>query len=219
MGMVVTVDGPAASGKTSISRELAKKLDWKWLSTGAFYRGLAYVALELDLELGDEAGLALLAKDPCWRVVPSAVATKVFFRDRDVTDAIHHEDVGLFASRVSALPKVRAALLEAQRDFGRRDFGLVAEGRDCGSVVFPDAIAKIYLTASNESRAHRRAAEHGLDSADTLSMQKQRDAQDKQRKVAPLVVPEGALLLDSTDLTLEETVEKCLSFVLKTGKI
>lgn len=215
--MVVTIDGPAASGKSSVSRELARRLGWSWVSTGAFYRGLAFAALQLQIDLDDVSALAELTHNPVWSVRMFDERTRVFFKDQDVTDLIAHEDVGSFASKVSHYPEVRKALLEAQRNCSNGPMGLVAEGRDCGTVVFPKAEAKVYLTASSEHRAARRAAELGLDQGDMVKAQKQRDHQDSTRKVAPMAVPEDALIVDTTELNLSEVVDKVVDYVK--GKI
>lgn len=212
MSQVITIDGPAASGKSSVSRELAKRLGWKWVSTGAFYRGLAYVALQLQTELDDVEGLRRLALSDVWTVQLDPDNTKVHFKGHDVTEQIHHEDVGSFASRVSKIPEVREALLSAQRAMAQRE-PVVAEGRDCGTVVFPDAIAKVYLTASSEHRAARRAAEKGADKNEIILQQKERDRQDSTRAAAPLQIPEGAFVVDSTDLSLSEVVDQIQEFV------
>lgn len=213
MGMVITIDGPAASGKSSVSRELARRLGWQWVSTGAFYRGLAYAAINLDVDLDDVKTLAELTHNPVWSVRMDDQRTKVFFKEQDVTDFIAHEDVGNFASKVSHYPEVRKALLEAQRNCSNGPQGLVAEGRDCGTVVFPDAEAKVFLTASSEHRAARRAAELGLDQGDMAKAQQQRDHQDSSRKVAPMAIPPDALVVDTTTLNLEQVVDKVVEYV------
>lgn len=214
MGRVITIDGPAASGKTSVSRELARRLGWQWVSTGAFYRGLALVALSLQVDLDNEGELAVLAlRRDLWHVEMNDQKTCVVFNGEDVTDKISREDVGSVASKISHFPKVRAALLSAQRSCSDLTEGLVAEGRDCGTVVFPTAEAKIYLTASQENRAERRAREQGTDSKEIVEAQKVRDQQDSTRKAAPLQVPEQALVLDSTNLNLDEVVSQVEGFV------
>ncbi|QLY24558.1 (d)CMP kinase [Bdellovibrio sp. KM01] len=213
MGLVVTIDGPAASGKSSVSRELARRLGWKWVSTGAFYRGLAYAAIQLKVNLDDVKALSELTHNPIWSVRLEPDRTRVYFQNEDVTDAIAHEDVGNFASKVSHYPEVRKALLDAQRNCSKGEDGLVAEGRDCGTVVFPTAEAKVYLTASSAHRAARRANELGLDEGDMAKAQKQRDHQDSTRKVAPMAVPTDAFELDSTELDLNQVVDKVEAFV------
>lgn len=211
MAKVITIDGPAASGKTSVSRELAKKLGYGWVSTGAFYRGLGYVALKTGIDLNDELALAQLAHSNIWSVQMSDEKTHVFFQGADVTSEISHEDVGSIASRVSHFPRVRQALLEGQRLCVKNvEKGLVAEGRDCGTVVFPDADLKVYLTANQENRAERRAKELGLSKADMVAAQSVRDQQDSSRKSAPLAVAEDALVVDATFISIEEVVQQIL---------
>lgn len=211
--MVITIDGPAASGKSSVSRELARRLGWNWVSTGAFYRGLAFAAIQMGIDLDDVKSLSELTHDPVWKVSMQDARTTVYFKDQDVTDLIAHEDVGNFASKVSHYPEVRKALLDAQRNCSNGPQGLVAEGRDCGTVVFPKAEAKVYLTANSEHRAARRAAELGLDQGDMVKAQQQRDLQDSTRKVAPMTVPEDALIVDTTELNLDEVVDTVVNYV------
>lgn len=211
--MVITIDGPAASGKSSVSRELARRLGWSWVSTGAFYRGLAFAALKLQIDLDDVQALTDLTSNSAWSVRLADERTKVFFGEEDVTDLIAHEDVGNFASKVSHYPEVRKALLQVQRNCAEGREGLVAEGRDCGTVVFPDAEAKVYLTANSELRAARRATELGLDQGDMVKAQQQRDMQDSTRKVAPMAIPENAFVLDSTELNFDQVVSKVEEFV------
>ncbi len=213
MGLVITIDGPAASGKSTVSRELARRLGWQWVSTGAFYRGLAFAAIQLQIDLDDVPALAELTHNPVWEVRMETESTKVFFQNQDVTELISHEDVGNYASKVSHYPDVRKALLEAQRNCAAMTTGLVAEGRDCGTVVFPNASAKVYLTANSEHRAARRAAELGLDQDDMVKAQKQRDHQDSTRKVAPMAVPADALVVDTTELNLDQVVDKVTEYV------
>lgn len=215
MGLVVTIDGPAASGKSSVSRELAKRMGWQWLSTGAFYRGLAYAALQLNISLDDVQALVELCSNPVWSVQMSHERTLVLFKAEDVTDLIAHEDVGSFASKVSLYPGVRQALLEAQRRFSTFTPVLVAEGRDCGTVVFPEAKVKVFLTANSENRAARRAAEQGADAAEIEKAQKLRDHQDSTRKTAPMVIPENAFVVDTTTMNLEQVVAAVENHVQK----
>lgn len=213
MGWIVTIDGPAASGKSTVSRELAKRMGWNWVSTGAFYRGLAYVALQKNIQFEDIQALLALSHSDEWSVKMSDDKTCVYFKDQDVTDMIFREDVGNFASKISHYPEVRKSLLDHQRACSIGGAGLVAEGRDCGTVVFPNAHAKIYLTADQTHRAARRAAEEGGSAENIMAAQQQRDQQDSTRKVAPLQVPEQAFVLDTTHLSLEDVMEKVEKFV------
>lgn len=210
---VVTIDGPSASGKSSLSRELARELGWKWVSTGAFYRGLAFVAGEKNIPSQNEEELAELAHSSEWRVELDEEKTRVYYQGQDVSQEIFSESVGEKASEISQLKGVRRALLDAQRSLASRFNGLVAEGRDCGSVVFPQAILKVYLTANQEMRALRRAQEQGLDPESTQASQKERDLQDSSRKAAPLTIPEGARVLDTTEMSLPEVVELVYGWV------
>lgn len=206
MGKVVTIDGPAASGKSTVSRELARRLGWNWVSTGAFYRGLAFVAREKGLSFEDEEALATVANSTDWSVLLTPERTEVVFEGHKVTDDIAQDSVGQLASQVSKYKKVREKLLKNQRDCQNLGAGLVAEGRDCGTIVFPFAELKIYLTADQTQRAERRAKELGLSVDAMEASQKQRDEADSKRKNAPMQVPENAIVVDTTDMTLDQVV-------------
>jgi cytidylate kinase len=211
---IVTIDGPAASGKSSVSRELAERFGWPWVSTGAFYRGLAYVARVHQTDLSDEAALERLAHSSEWSVQMREVRTVVMLGQTDVTDEIGKEDIGSLASQISSFPRVRKALLDAQRKCAEGVSGLVAEGRDCGTVVFPKANLKIFLTARAEDRAARRALEEGRDLDQTIDAQKLRDAQDAGRKAAPMQASVDSFTIDTTDHTLLEVVDQVEALVL-----
>jgi cytidylate kinase len=178
------------------------------VSTGAFYRGLARVARLEEVPLADEFALATLAREPFWEVVLAKDRTQVHYRNRDITDEIYSEQTGQDASIVSRFPLVRQALLKAQRDCANAKTVLIAEGRDCGTVVFPEAQLKFYLTADATDRAERRALETGNDIGDIRNAQKQRDLRDSSRKEAPLQIPANATVIDTTGLDLEEVVTK-----------
>ncbi|MGE0761751.1 MAG: (d)CMP kinase [Bdellovibrionales bacterium] len=204
---VVTIDGPSASGKSSVSRELARRHGWKWVSTGAFYRGLAVVARARKVALNDEAALVALAESDVWEVRLDPNLTMVLLNGQDVTEQIYREETGADASIISQIPKVRQSLLEAQRNCAVGVKGLVAEGRDCGTVVFPDAQVKIYLTAHSENRIERRAREEGKSKDNLRAAQTKRDHQDSTRKSAPLQVPENAHVVDTSDLDLPSVID------------
>ena len=204
---VVTIDGPAASGKTTVSRLLAQRRGWAWVSTGAFYRGLAYVATREGVSLDNEDALAQLCVSNIWSVKMAPERTHVFLRNENVTDEIYKEENGSSASFISRYPKVRANLLQAQRNCVNGLAGLVAEGRDCGTVVFPDALVKVYLTAGSENRAERRARETGKNIEEMRMAQVLRDLQDSSRQAAPMQVPPNAFVLDTTSLKLEEVID------------
>lgn len=205
---LVTIDGPAASGKTSVSREVANRLGWSWVSTGAFYRGLAYVADQEGVDLDDEIALVQLVDSDLWSVCMSPERTHFLYKKNEVTDEIYKEQVGEMASKISQHQKLRSSLLEAQRRCLKGAVGLVAEGRDCGTVVFPKAPIKIYLTANSENRARRRANEEGANIKQTQEAQEKRDLQDSTRKAAPLQIPENAHVIDTSELDLHQVVEK-----------
>ncbi len=220
---VVTIDGPAASGKSSVSRELATRLGWKWVSTGTFYRGLAWAASELKVDLSNEASLVAFAASGRFKVEMAAAQTLFFLDGNDRTDDIGKEDVGLLASKISSYPSVRLALLDAQRECARisalAGIGLIAEGRDCGSVVFPQAAVKVFLTARAEDRAQRRALEEGRSLEATITEQERRDHQDASRKTSPMVAPGGAVQIDTTGSTLEQVVHQIERLVRTTMNI
>jgi len=204
---VIAIDGPTASGKGTVAALVAKALGWHLLDSGAIYRLLALAARSADVRLDDEAGLVALAGRLDARFTDEGT---VFLAGRDVSLEVRHEATGNAASKLAVLPQVRAALLQRQRDF-RTAPGLVADGRDMGSVVFTEAPLKIFLTASVESRAERRykqLIEKGLPAnLDSLEQDlRERDARDTQRAVAPLKPCEDSIQLDTTTLSIEEAV-------------
>ena len=207
---VITIDGPAASGKTTVSREIARRLGWSWVSTGSFYRGLALVCLREGVDLKDESLIASLAVSERWSVKLTIEETQVWYLGQNVTAAAKAETIGSIASKISQYPLVRRNLLAAQRSCAELSSGLIAEGRDCGSVVFPNAKLKFFLTANSDSRAQRRAAEQGAGGTlqEIKILQSERDQRDVNRAVAPLEVPEGATVIDSTGLTLEDVIDR-----------
>ncbi len=213
MAFVITVDGPAASGKTSVSRELAKRFGWTWVSTGAFYRGLAYAAHRMSIASDDEKALVKLIQSDRWAVQMGPETTRVLFDSQDVTREVFQESIGNIASQISKNAEVRKSLLGPQRDCALGQEGLVAEGRDCGTVVFLDADIKVYLTADSEARASRRATEKGVEVEGIKKAQKERDHSDSTRSVAPMKVAEDAVLLDTTELTLDQVVDKIEALV------
>lgn len=210
---IVTIDGPAASGKSSVSRDLARRLGWNWVSTGAFYRGLAFVAHRSGVDIKDEDALVDIAQSANWYVKLTPEETQVFFNGENVTREIGLEQIGLLASQISSFPKVRRALLGAQRRCAQGVEGLIAEGRDCGTVVFPQAQVKIFLTARAEDRAARRARDEGRDVAQMIEEQQKRDARDASRKEAPMQASDEAQIIDTTSLTLTEVIDKVESLV------
>ncbi|HWS73722.1 MAG TPA: (d)CMP kinase [Quisquiliibacterium sp.] len=207
---VIAIDGPTASGKGTVAERVASALGWHYLDSGSLYRMVALKALRAAVDTGDGAGLAALADG----LAPRFEGGRILVDGEDVTDEIRAEAVGVAASKVAAQPLLRAALLGLQRR-ARRAPGLVGDGRDMGTVVFPDAVLKVYLTASVESRAarrHKQLMEKGF-SANICDLSRdlaERDARDMQRAEAPLRPAEGALVVDSTSLSIDETVEAVL---------
>jgi cytidylate kinase len=209
---VITIDGPSGSGKGTVSRILARELGFHFLDSGALYRLLALAANRRGVPLDDEAGLAALCGELDIRFPADGAADVVLLDGEDVTPEIRTEAAGSGASRVAALPAVRAALLKRQRDF-RAAPGLVADGRDMGTVVFPDAQAKFFLTASAEERAERRykqLKEMGIESVfeDILADIRARDERDAGRSVAPLRAAEDAQQVDTTELDIAATMAR-----------
>lgn len=212
--MIITIDGPVAAGKTTVAAELATRLAFSLLDTGAIYRCLAVHARDQGIEWSDEDRLAELARRLPVKFLATARGNRVFLGGRDSTRAIRDTEISEGASLVSALPAVRRALLGLQRDLGARG-NLVVEGRDTGTVVFPDADAKFYLTADPEVRARRRFAElRETDSrkkfVTVLAALRKRDARDVNREVAPLVKAPDAIVVDSSEMSVDEVVEVML---------
>ncbi|MBH0060667.1 MULTISPECIES: (d)CMP kinase [unclassified Pseudoalteromonas] len=216
---VITVDGPSGSGKGTVCRLLADKLGWDVLDSGAIYRVLSLAALHHQIALDNEEGLVPLAAnlDVQFLVDSQTNAGKVILEGEDVTTTIRNEEVGAAASKVAALPRVREALLRRQRAF-RTENGLIADGRDMGTVVFQDAPLKIYLTASAEERARRRFVElntRGLDVTLSGLLQdiQARDERDMNRAVAPLVPAEDAIELDTSELNAQQVFDKVITLL------
>lgn len=213
--IIVAIDGPAGAGKSTLARRVADKLGFLYINTGALYRAVALWALRLNVELSDMHKLEQLALEADIRL--QAGDGRVFLHGEDVTEAIRDPQVSEAASKVSAVPGVRRALLEAQRAMAEQN-SVVMEGRDIGSVVFPQAQVKIFLDAHPSERARRRALElnnHGV-AADLVAVARElneRDARDRQRAEAPLVQAPDAQLVDTTGLSLDEVEEVILRIV------
>lgn len=209
---VVTVDGPSGTGKGTLSAWLARALGWDFLDSGALYRVLAHHAAATGTPLTDESAVALLAAHLPVGFAAGRDGPTVLLNGKDVTADIRTEDAGAAASIVAALPAVRSALLARQRAF-RQAPGLVADGRDMGTVVFPDASCKLFLTASPETRAERRYKQlkgKGIDVnlAALLEDIRRRDQRDEQRAVAPLQPAPDAEILDTTNLGIPEVEDR-----------
>jgi cytidylate kinase len=216
--VIVTIDGPAGAGKSSVAKLLARRLGYRLLDTGAIYRAVALSAQRSATPWTDAEALATIARALDIRFDWIADTNHVFLAGDDVTTAIRAPDISQGASQVSAHPPVRAALLDLQRRLGAGG-GVVVEGRDTGTVVFPHAQAKFFLTASVHERARRRTAELAaagkeVDTAATLREIEERDERDASRDVAPMVAAVDAVLVDSSRQTLEQVVESLAQTVL-----
>ncbi len=214
---IITIDGPSGAGKGTAARLVAEQLGWHLLDSGAIYRVLAVATLHHQLSIEDEEPLIPIAAhlDVQFEITQEGEG-KVILEGEDVSKSIRTEEVGAIASKIAAFPRVREALLRRQRAF-KVSPGLVADGRDMGTVVFVDAPVKVFLTASAEERAQRRFNQLKENDFDVkigrlLDDIRQRDERDQTRTVAPLIPAEGALIVDSTDLSIDEVVSKILTF-------
>jgi cytidylate kinase len=216
---VIAIDGPTASGKGTVAQLVAERLGFHYLDSGALYRLTALAATEANVDLTDANALADLAKNlPC-----RFEAGAIYLGEKEVSNTIRAEKIGNLASQIAVLPAVRSALFQLQLSF-RRAPGLVADGRDMGSVIFPEAPLKVFLTASVDARAKRRykqLIEKGFSANmdDLLKDLAQRDARDMSRATAPLKPAEGAYLLDTSDMTVNMAVEQVLGWYAKVNVV
>lgn len=212
--MIIAIDGPAASGKSTVAKAVARRLGFRHLDTGAMYRAVAWLALEEGLPLDDAEGLTELAQrnEISFDYQGDAsLATAVFIAQHDVTSAVRSPEVDAAVSPVSAVPGVRTALVAQQRRLAD-DLDTVVEGRDIGTVVFPHAEVKVFLTASAEERARRRQIDlaahgHTVDAAEVQARLERRDHYDSTRAASPLQAADDAELLDTTGLSVEQVVD------------
>lgn len=212
--IVVTIDGPAGAGKSTVAKQLARRLGYRLLDTGAIYRAVALTAQRNGLAWSDAQACAQVARELDIRFDFVGDKNHVFLGDEDVSAAIRTPEVSQGASQVSAHGPVRAALLDLQRRLGSGG-GVVVEGRDTGTIVFPDAAAKFFLTATEEERARRRVAELGpaANYEKTLAEIRERDQRDSSRDVAPMRPADDAVLVDSSTQTIDEVVENLARLV------
>jgi cytidylate kinase len=215
MPLVVAIDGPAGSGKSTVAKRVAAEIGATLLDTGAIYRSLAYLADEKGIEWADGPALAELAATLEVRFEMQGERNQVYLHDQDVSRLIRTPHISSGASQVSVHPPVRQALLELQRQFAERG-AVVAEGRDVGTVVFPRAQVKVFLVASPEERAKRRLGElkragKHISLDELLAQQKERDQRDSERDVAPLKQSEDAVAVDTTSLTIDQVVAKVVA--------
>ncbi|MFP3014444.1 MAG: (d)CMP kinase [Arsenophonus sp.] len=214
---VITVDGPSSAGKGTLCYALANKLGWKLLDSGAIYRVIALAAFHYDVDIKSEKELILLTKNINISFDNRGKELSVIIDGIDVSSEIRSEIIGNIASIIATFPRVRKELLHQQRSF-RTKLGLVADGRDMGTVVFPDAQVKIFLDATPEERARRRIQllkVNGFDVklSDILLDIKERDYRDRNRQIAPLVPAKDALILDSTKLSVEGVIKQALTYI------
>ena len=216
---VITIDGPSGAGKGTLSKVLAEQLSWHLLDSGAIYRVLALAALHHQVDITQEEALVPLAAHLDVKFVVEQHRSQVILEGEEVTAAIRTQEVSNTASKVAAFPRVREALLRRQRNF-RELPGLIADGRDMGTVVFPDAPVKIFLDASAEERAERRRQQLQQAGVDVnferlLAETVERDDRDRNRAVAPLVPADDALVIDSTGIDIEKVTAMAVEYIQK----
>ena len=216
MDNLITIDGPGGSGKGTVAKILAAKLGWNILDSGALYRLLALISENINKTDPDSIGKELKDKSIFFELVKDQY--HLFFDGKDVTNFIRREEIGIKASDLAHNQNIRNLIKDTQRSFYDPNIGLIADGRDMGSVVFPEAGIKIYLDASIEERAKRRQIqlkEKGMEvnMRNLISSLEDRDLKDKNRDVSPLLIPEGAKVIDSTNLSIDEVVNKIMDLI------
>ncbi len=212
--MVIAVDGPSGSGKSSISKESAKRLGFNFLDTGAMYRSITWFCVTKNLTEEDLIIERINNKDFKLDISIDPLKDQVKVNDQDITIIIREEEITSQVSHFAAMPKIRQFLVSKQRELVTASkTGIIVEGRDIGSVVLPEADFKIFITANDDVRAKRRAIQNDSNEKDVLVAQRKRDLLDSSRKVSPLVVPDGAVILDNSELDFEESVEKFIEIV------
>lgn len=219
--MIITIDGPAASGKTTTARRLAARLGVPYLDTGAMYRVVTLAALEEGLDLRDEAALASVAARHNYQLDLSSDEIRVALDGRDVTSDIRSMRVNQHTRYIAASPGVRQVLIRRQRDLGQHVLDLVTEGRDQGTAAFPHADMKFYLDADLSERAERRLGEASPEVAldDIRANLAERDRTDSEREVAPLTVPPDAIRIDNTKLGVDAVLDQMVAHLIKAGLI
>lgn len=213
--IVIAIDGPAGSGKSTLASLLARKYHYTNIETGAMYRALALQAVERGVALDDAAALTALAQSSCIELLPRPEGNRVLLDGKDVTESVRRQEITDAASRVSVHPSVRDWMVNRQREIGAGG-GIVMEGRDIGTKVFPDAEVKIFLDAAPEVRGTRRFLQTPATAdqqASVLAELRARDERDRTRAESPLVAAPDAVLIDSTNLTLDQVVERAVEIV------
>lgn len=214
--MIIAIDGPSGAGKSTLGRMLARALGLLYIDTGSMYRAVALAVMESSVNASDDIAVGSLARRIDIDLQGDPESLRVTLDGRDVTEAIRGDDVTRMASVISAIPEVRRAMVERQREMGRR--GAVLNGRDIGTVVFPDADVKFFLTAIPEERAQRRFAEEReqdrrANLAETLADMTERDRRDTTRADSPLKIADDAVVIDSTGLSVPEVFERMMAVV------
>ena len=217
MADVITIDGPAGSGKSTVARILAKKLGYVYLDTGAMYRAVALVVKEKGISPEDRISLKNICDSIKIRFSYDTDPPRIFLGNRDISDAIRTSEIDMLSSKISAIKEVRESMTVIQRRMAK-DMNIVAEGRDMGTVVFPDARVKFFLTASFEVRVKRRYLER-KEKGNKVSIEKisdelmKRDIQDQSRTLSPLKPAKDAIVIDSSNMTIKEVVDKMLFYI------
>ena len=214
---IIAIDGPSGAGKSTLSRLLAERLGFTHIDTGAMYRCVALAVDRQQLDLADVAGVTRLCDNLTIDFLRTSAGQTVHLNGEDISSAIRQPHISLLTSRVAAIPEVREAMVAQQREMGQKG-GVVLEGRDIGSVVFPDAEVKFYLSASARERGRRRFEElrlagQSVDLEQTIAEVEERDLADQGREHSPLVQPEDAVLIDSTGLDIEQVLARMLDYV------
>ena len=216
MDNLITIDGPGGSGKGTVAKLLATKLGWNILDSGALYRLLALISENIKETDPDSIGIVLKDKNIFFKLKGDQY--HLIFDGKDITDSIRREEIGIKASDLARNQNIRDLIKDTQRSFYDPNIGLIADGRDMGSVVFPEAEIKIYLDASIEERAKRRQIqlkEKGMEvnMRNLFSSLEDRDLKDKNRDASPLLIPKGAKVIDSTNLSIDEVVNKIMDLI------
>ncbi|MBF0120340.1 MAG: (d)CMP kinase [Desulfobacterales bacterium] len=216
--LVITIDGPAGAGKSTVSKILANRLHYKYIDTGALYRAVALAAKNKSIDISDDLMLEKLCEELQLKFVHTEEGLRLLLNNKDITDQIRTPEISMLASGVSARPCVRKFLFKIQREMGKEKEA-VFEGRDMGTVVFPEADVKFFLDASHEKRAERRYVEIASKSSQNLEEVKKdmqtRDKNDSSRAIAPLKAAPDAIVIDSTNLTIQEVIETMIYYINK----
>ena len=218
--MIITIDGPAGAGKSTVAKNLASKLGFTYIDTGAMYRALALKLINSDINPDDKEKVLELLENTSIELIPTREGNKVILDGEDVSDKIRTEEIGKITSKIAVYPEVRQYLVKLQRKLGKKYGNVVIEGRDTGTVIFPDAEIKLFLTASLKERAKRRKKQledKGLkiDLNKLIKDIEERDKRDMSRKETPLKPAKDAIIIDTTDLSLEQVLDKIVEIVNK----